>query len=242
MRNRKRIIVVILVVALAVIAAPYGIRAGVLWWLKLQAKENATAWNASTIANLNKVPQSVILPSAVDAGNPTTTVEVGDYVVQVPRALPSSTTAPSSRMAQTKSVLLIYPQFQVRIRSPFSTAAADSLARQLHFKDFLGYESTAMSTRWDELDSQRDAQSLRRFLLFISEKPATTYCRLKFVGPDLSGFVMAPADAGKRTIVELFIPADHISCGVWFEGQGDLNDSDLLAYLANMKFKHKPQK
>lgn len=172
-------------------------------------------------------------------------VEIGGYIVRFPHtATPAKAISDESRhgsptpqrFAHPKPVELTYPRFRVIILAPSSIAPSDLRAQQLHFKDAFDLLSATYHARLDALDSQGDLPSLQHYLMLMSEKPARARapCVEEFDRRDMRGFIFAPLD--KETVVEIFLPRQHASCGVWFIDSGGLSPDDVHAFVAAMHF------
>jgi len=191
-------------------------RAGALAWAKWSARRTMKNLTPEEVAILNSTPVLIQLPQVHPNALAIEAVEVGDYSVNVPKAV--------SHKKQHRSMILEYSSFRVFILPPFSLAVFDAAARQLNFKNEFDEESASRHTRWQDLDAQADLPSLRRFLMLIAMKPSAMICREEFVDADRSGF----------------IPKDHLGCGLIFTDEGGLKEDDIREYLAVVKFAPKP--
>jgi hypothetical protein len=232
--NRKPILFGAIVVVLALIAAmtPVFYRAGALAWAKWSARRTMKDLTPEQIAILNSTPVLIQLPQVHPDAQAIETVEGGDYLVDVPKAI--------SHKKQHRSMILEYSGFRVFILPPFSLAVFDTAARQLNFKNEFDEEAASRHTRWQELDAQPDLPSLRRFLMLIAMKPSARICREEFVDADRSGFIDGTRPGRHEMSTQIFVPKDHLGCGLIFTDQGGLKESDLQEYLAVVKFAPKP--
>ena len=229
--RRRKIILAIAVVILAAgaIAGPHAWRAGALYWAKSSARRTLNKLPADTRRNLNATPTRIELTATVPDRNPIDSVEFKDDVIHVLR--PTSRSNPSPR-----SVALNYPRYKVIILRPTSTAEGDALAQQLHSRCFFEEFSAANHTRLDDLDAQPDVPSVKRFLLLMSLKLENIGCHEEFTCGDICGFIIAPLGAGKRTVVEVFVPAPQKTFGLWFYDDGGLTMDDIHDFLRALRF------
>jgi hypothetical protein len=231
MTKRRTIVLSLLVAVLMTfaLAAPSIWRTASLYWAKSSARRTISKFTPEERQFLDATPTSIKLPSVkLDAGL-LETAQLGGYVFRVPR--------PASFDDKSPSILLVYPRYEVRILRPFSTALIDAGANKLHYKNTFDQFSATYRTRLNDLDAQPDLASLRRFFLLISEKPNRTFCREGFTAGELCGFVMAPVPVEERSLLEEFIPASQLGCGVWFVDRGGLTQADVHEFLAALRIK-----
>jgi hypothetical protein len=232
--DRKPLLLGTIVVVLALIAAmtPGFYRAGALAWAKWSARRTMKNLTPEEVAILNSTPVLIQLPQVHPNALAIEAVEVGDYSVNVPKAV--------SHKKQHRSMILEYSSFRVFILPPFSLAVFDAAARQLNFKNEFDEESASRHTRWQDLDAQADLPSLRRFLMLIAMKPSAMICREEFVDADRSGFIDGTKSGRHEMSTQIYIPKDHLGCGLIFTDEGGLKEDDIREYLAVVKFAPKP--
>src|SRR6185295_14320155 len=135
MMRKKKYVLAILAAALiaAVIAFPFAWRNGALAWAKSSARRPFKDFTAQERRVMNAVPTLIVLPEVKLNARDIETVEMGSYLVTIPR--------PDSREVGGKghpnSLTLTYPHFQASfLHGPVSLLEADMFAPMLGFDDY----------------------------------------------------------------------------------------------------------
>jgi len=224
--NRRLKVFLFVPLALAAVLATFALlerRPLELAWAKASARRAIGKFSPQVRKNLNIIPVQVDLPPLDHDPNLTQAIDLGEYVIRVPR--------PDSSANQGKSVLLTYSHYQVRILIPRATARADSAAKQFGFKSMFDFESAIHHTRLDDLDAQPDLTSLKRHLMLLMEKVSETYAREQFRCGDLRGFILNPLPGKPRTVIEVDDPSLQAGFGIWITDGGRLSDHELHRFL-----------
>jgi hypothetical protein len=215
--------------AAAAIAGPHAWRAGALYWAKASARRTMNKLPEDVRRNLNQIPTRIELTDIARDGVPIERLDFKNDTIHVLRPLSRSNPSPTS-------IALNYPRYKVIVLHPASTIEGDALAPELHCKNLFEELSAAYHTRADDLDAQPDLPALKRYLLLISLRLQTTGCREEFTRGDISGFIIGPFEADKRTVAEVFVPASQKTFGIWFYDQGGLTLDDIHEFLRALQF------
>ena len=222
-----KIVAVVTAAVLVIGLSPVAWRAAALAFVKSKARHTFGKLSPESRTNLNAIPARVALPRFDADERPTDVVEIGTYTIRVPRAL--------ARQSKGKLVVLTYPRYRATLRPPFSLAASDAAARQLQFQDTFDQFSAVYHTRLDDLDTQPDLRSVRRFLLLISVKGDAMRCAEEFKCADLRGFILASIGGSRRAVADIFVPSIHAGCGIHFEDEGGLTLTDVHDFLSSLR-------
>jgi hypothetical protein len=230
MHKARKTILVVLFIALAalVVLTPYAVRTIGFHWAKSSVRRTFDKFTPEECRNLNAVPTAIVLPPTELNSTALDQLDLGDFTLRIPRP---------TRIDKKKSVLLAYPQYEVRIMRPTSTKQLDDVTRQLHFTDGFGEFSAAYHTRLSDLDNVHDRDALRRFTLLIDLR-GVIRCREEFTRGDLRGFVVDSFPGGGKGIVaEVFQPSSQMGLGIWFTGDYGASLEHVHEFLSALEIK-----
>jgi hypothetical protein len=229
MRKSQKIVLSICLAVLVGLGAllPYLGRVIRLYWAKSSALRTINKFTPGQRRILDAVPTAIVLPPTELKPAMLEQLELGDFTLQIPRP---------TQIDKQKSVVLTYPQYEVRILRPFSTAPLDAVARQLQFQDGFAEFCAAYHTRLSDFDALRDPESVRRFMLLINLR-GVTRCREEFTRGDLRGFILDPQPGETLIVVGLFQSSSRTSRGLWFTDHDGASLAHVHEFLSALEIK-----
>jgi hypothetical protein len=186
--------------------------------------------------NLNVLPTLAMLPHAAVTSDGLVEVNIGSCSFGVPR--------PALKTLDSKSIVLKYPRFQVRIREPFRLTTYDAKARMLNFRTAFDLRASAFKLHTQDIWSATDVESVKRIATLLIQKMDILDLNLaeyfeEFHRDDICGFVLPPRIGGYTvSVVQLYDQDLSIGCELWITGTSNVSIGEINEFLSEMQINH----